>query len=108
MKFTTVATALFAGLAAAAPADKQAARSDVVTLTFWAAAGNTYTVDVVVDGGAVEIDSDLSFTSITSYSPGGTVCYAYGVDGSETTLYDSETEDIGPPQVQLSASCSSY
>lgn len=106
MKFIAAATALFAGLAAAAPSDK-AARSQYVTLEFWAAADNTYALSVPVNGGEVTVSSDLSFSHITSYSSGNTVCTAYGIDGSVTELDGSEVVDIGPPQVQLSAVCTS-
>lgn len=107
MKFIAAATALFAGFAAAAPQDKQA-RSETVTLKFWAAADNTFSVDVPVDGSKVYINSDLSFSKIQSYShsKSDTVCHAYGKDGSDTELHDSESRDIGPPQVQKYATCS--
>ncbi|KAK7719788.1 hypothetical protein SLS64_001969 [Diaporthe eres] len=79
MKFITPAATLFAGLAAAAPSTK-AARTNTVTLTFWAAAENTFTLDVPIDG--------------------------YGVDNSDTVLYGSATDvPIGPPQEQTYATC---
>lgn len=105
MKFIAAAATLFAGLAAAAPSTKDA-RTNTVTLTFWAAAENTYTLDVPTDGSYTYIASDLSFTSISSYSSGNTVCHSYGIDGSDTVLYGSATDvPIGPPQVQTYATC---
>lgn len=107
MKFIAAATALFAGLVAASPAAK---RTDYVTLTFWAAADNTFTVSVPADGSETSIGSDLSFTSISSSSYGkDVVCHAYGVDGSDTVLYGSQSDvPIGPPQVQVYATCEEY
>ncbi|KAF3764839.1 hypothetical protein M406DRAFT_322751 [Cryphonectria parasitica EP155] len=103
MQFIVAVTALFAGLAAASPAAK---RTGYVTLEYWAAAGNTFTVSVPIDGSETWIDSDLSFTYISSWSPGNTVCHSYGVDGSDTVLYGSESDvPIGPPQVQTYAVC---
>lgn len=105
MKFIAAATALFAGLAAAAPSAKEA-RTGSVELVFWAAADNTFTVYVPTDGSHTYISSDLSFTSISSYSSGNTVCHSYGVDGSDTVLYGSATDvPIGPPQEQTYATC---
>ncbi|KAH8775536.1 hypothetical protein F5883DRAFT_260426 [Diaporthe sp. PMI_573] len=105
MKFITAAATLFAGLAAAAPSDK-AARTDTVKLEFWAAAENTFTVYVPTDGYSTVISSDLSFTRISAYSTGNTVCHSYGVDGSDTVLYGSAQDvPIGPPQEQIYATC---
>lgn len=107
MKFTAAASALFAGLAAAAPQDNQARNGQSVTLTFWAAAENTFTVNVPLDGTTVSIASDLSFSKIQSSTTSKrvTVCHAYGVDGSDTILYGSSSADIGPPQEQTYAVC---
>lgn len=108
MKFIAAATAFFAGLVAATPAVKNA-RSGYVTLEFWAAADNTFTVTVPLDGSETWIDSNLSFTSISSWSPGNTVCHSYGVDGSNTVLYGSDSDvPIGPPQEQTFATCEYY
>ncbi|KAI3392811.1 hypothetical protein diail_5160 [Diaporthe ilicicola] len=106
MKFTTAAATLFAGLAAAAPSANKAPRTDFVQLTYWAAADNTFTVLVPLDGSPTGVYSDLSFTSISASSPGNTVCHSYGVDGSDTVLYGSASDvPIGPPQVQTYAIC---
>lgn len=110
MQFTiATATALLAGLVAASPAARAAAAprgTGYVTLEFWAAADNTYAVTVPLDGSEAWIGSDLSFTSISSWSPGNTVCHAYGVDGSDTVLTGSQSDvPIGPPQEQTYASC---
>lgn len=105
------ASALLAGLAAASPAARaaqgHAARgTGYVTLEFWAAADNTYTLTVPLDGSETYVGSDLSFTSISSWSPGNTVCHAYGVDGSDTVLSGSQSDvPIGPPQEQTYATC---
>ncbi|KAK7737447.1 hypothetical protein SLS53_006520 [Cytospora paraplurivora] len=108
MKFITATAALFAGLTAAAPSTKNV-RTSFVTLTFWAAADNTFDVVVPIDGDPTGVHSDLSFTSISAKSPGGTICHAHGIDGSETILYDSASDvPIGPPQVQVTATCSYY
>lgn len=105
MKFTTAAATLFAGLAAAAPSTKDA-RTDTVQLTFWAAAENTFTLNVPTDGSYTVVSSDLSFTRISAYSSGNTVCHSYGVDGSDTVLYGSDQDvPIGPPQEQTYATC---
>ncbi|KAL1852053.1 hypothetical protein Daus18300_012335 [Diaporthe australafricana] len=105
MKFTTAAATLFAGLAAAAPSAKTA-RTDRVQLVFWAAADNTFTLDVPIDGSSTSVYSELSFTSISSYSPGNTVCHSYGVDESDTVLYGSASDvPIGPPQEQTYVYC---
>lgn len=105
MKFTTAAATLFAGLAAAAPSTKDA-RTDTVQLTFWAAAENTFTLDVPTDGSYTVVSSDLSFTRISAYASGNTVCHSYGVDGSDTVLYGSAQDvPIGPPQEQTYATC---
>ncbi|ROW11280.1 hypothetical protein VMCG_01369 [Cytospora schulzeri] len=105
MKFTTATASILAGLAAAAPSTKNA-RTDFVTLTFWAAADNTFEVVVPIDGSSTGIYSGLSFSSISAKSPGGTVCHAYGVDASDTVLYGSASDvPIGPPQVQVIATC---
>ncbi|POS78077.1 hypothetical protein DHEL01_v203530 [Diaporthe helianthi] len=107
MKFFIAAATLFAGLAAAAPSNK-AARTETVQLEFWAAAENTFTVDVPTDGSYTTISSDLSFTRISAYSTGNTVCHSYGVDGSDTVLYGSAQDvPIGPPQEQTYATCQS-
>lgn len=105
MKFSAAAATVFAGLAAAAPST-QAARTNSVELTYWAAADNTFTVYVPTDGSSTYISSDLSFTSISAHSPGNTVCHSYGVDGSDTVLYGSASDvPIGPPQEQTYATC---
>lgn len=100
---TTLATFFLAGLAAASPAK----RTGYVTLEFWAAADNTYTLTVPLDGSETWVDSDLSFTSISSWSPDAdSVCNVYGVDGSDTVLHGSADDvPIGPPQVQTYAVC---
>lgn len=109
MQFLTVATALFAGLAAAAPSSsaEKARRTTTVDLTFWAAADNTFTQwGIPVDGSLVPIGSDLSFTSISSDAPSNVACLAHGIDGSETYLYGPAKDvPIGPPQVQVDAKC---
>lgn len=106
MQFLVAATTLFAGLVSASPASTKNARTGYVTLEFWAAADNTFTVSVPIDGSATYIGSDLSFTSISSWSPGNTVCHSYGVDGSDTILKGSQYDvPIGPPQEQTYAFC---
>lgn len=105
MKFFTAAATIFAGLAAAAPSNR-AARTDTVQLEFWAAAENIFTVDVPTDGSYTVVSSDLSFTRISAYSTGNTICHSYGVDGSDTVLYGSAQDvPIGPPQEQTYATC---
>ncbi|PSS03528.1 hypothetical protein BD289DRAFT_478376 [Coniella lustricola] len=102
MKSVTAVAALFAALVAASPA---AVKRGEVTLVYWAAADNTFTVSVPI-GSSVSVDSDLSFSSISSSSPGNTVCTSYGVDGSVTVLFGSQSDvDIGPPQVQEYVFC---
>lgn len=108
MLFAAVTTSLFAALAAATASQKIRDTSDqTVTLTYWAAADNTYTAPpVTVDGDEVEIASDLSFTYISSDAPYGVQCASYGIDGAVTTLDGSvDNVPIGPPQVQLYAKC---
>lgn len=108
MKFIATATALFAGLAAAASTKNT--RTGYATLEFWAAADNTLTVSVPIDGSTVAIGSDLSFTSISSWAPSNAVvCHSYGVDGSDTVLTGSQEDvPIGPPQEQTYAFCESH
>lgn len=111
MQFTiAAATTLLAGLAAASPAARAAAAvprgTGYVTLELWAAAENTYTISVPLDGSEAWIGSDLSFTSISSWSPGHTVCHVHGVDGSDTVLTGTQSDvPIGPPQEQTFATC---
>ena len=88
MKFAAAATALFAGLAAAAPSAK-ARRTDYVDLTFWAAAENTFTDAFPIDGSSKTVDSDLSFTYISSDGAYNVKCEAHGIDGSVTYVYGS-------------------
>ncbi len=109
MRFSVLAAVLSSALTlgAAAPSKEQlAARTVDVTLTFWAAAGNTYQLTVPGDGNNVAVQSDLSFTSISSDAPFNYECQAHGVDGSVTTLFASaQNVPIGPPQQQVSAFC---
>lgn len=105
MNLITATAAIFAGLATAAPSNKSA-RTDFVALTFWAAAENTFDLIVPIDGTFTGIYSDLSLTFVSATSPGGTVCRAYGADGSDTVIYGSASDvPIGPPQVQAVATC---
>ncbi|KAJ9157462.1 hypothetical protein NKR23_g23 [Pleurostoma richardsiae] len=111
MKFIAAATALFAGLAAAAPraARVQARDPTTVTLTFWAAADNIYTQDFPTDGTDLVVDSDLSFTYISSDAPGNIECISYGVKESVTTIYGSaQNVPVGPPEEQATAKCFRY
>lgn len=51
-------------------------------------------------------DDRSSITSISS--AGGATCTFRGNDGSETTVIGAQTVDVGPPQVQLTGSCSAF
>lgn len=112
MKFIATATALFAGIAAAAPAIEQArGYTQYVTLTYWAPDG-TCTVEVPINGGSVAIQNSLSFSHIDSSSPiSNSVCDSIGVDLTAagqvdvTQLIGSDSKDIGPPQQQTSVYC---
>ncbi|KAJ4394237.1 hypothetical protein N0V93_003454 [Gnomoniopsis smithogilvyi] len=108
MKFIAAATALFAGLALAAPGAEQV---QYVTLTYWTPDG-TYTIQVPINGGSVEIQDTLSFSHVDSSSPvSNSICHSIGVDptaaGDEnvTELIGTDSKDIGPPQQQTYAYC---
>ena len=111
MQFTLFAAALFAGLAAASPAERRAneARNGGAYLRFWAAADNIHEQYVPIDGTEYTVYSDLSFTSISSHMPANAYCQANGIDGSVTVVHgDSPDVPIGPPQVQKTVMCKYY
>lgn len=106
MRFITTATALFAGLVAAAPGQDHGHGVKYVTLTYIAPDG-TYTTVVPINGGPVDIASVLSFSHIASSDPtDSATCISYGIDKDPTgaivttTLHGDDYEDVGPPQVQ--------
>jgi hypothetical protein len=48
----------------------------------------------------------LSISHIVS--AGGATCTFHGIDGSVTTTVGTQTVDVGPPQTQISGSCSAF
>ena len=111
MQFTLFAAALFAGLAAASPAERRAneARNGGAYLKFWAAANNIHEQYFAIDGQEYPVYSDLSFTSISSHIPPNAYCLAFGIDHSVTYLSGDATDvPIGPPQVQKTVKCQYY
>jgi hypothetical protein len=110
MQFSIIAATLFAGLVAASPAERRAAaaeaRTEGVSLTYWAAAENIVNVWVPIDGASHPVPSDLSFTRISSNSPGNHYCVSEGIDGARTYIQGDEKDvPIGPPQVQTGVTC---
>jgi hypothetical protein len=103
MKLSIISAIVATLLATSSAAPVEAPRQFQVAITFNAAAGVTYFQYIPADGEDHDIDSDLSFSSITS--AGGAECTFYGIDGSVTEVDGAETVDIGPPQTQVSGTC---
>ncbi|KAI0141328.1 hypothetical protein BJ166DRAFT_597624 [Pestalotiopsis sp. NC0098] len=104
MQFLTLAaTALLASTGLAAPE----ARSATVAVRFEGAADAAYTQWVPADGVAHTVGTDLSISHIVVLdpAPASLNCHAHGIDGSDTYTYGPGSVDVGPPQVQLTISC---
>ncbi|KAE8441129.1 hypothetical protein EG329_005841 [Mollisiaceae sp. DMI_Dod_QoI] len=96
----TALLALVASLASAAPAER---RQFQAQLTFYGAAGASYTLSVPTDASEFTISNPLSISQISS--AGGATCGIKGIDGSDTVIVGAQTVDVGPPQTQISGSC---
>ncbi|KAJ5343946.1 hypothetical protein MYU51_002105 [Penicillium brevicompactum] len=79
-------------------------RDDHVEITFIGAADAQFTQSFPSDGSAVSITNPLSISKISS-GVNGFQCTFDGIDHSVTTVSGAETVDVGPPQTQLTGSC---
>ncbi|MCJ1394461.1 hypothetical protein MMC18_007339 [Xylographa bjoerkii] len=79
------------------------ARQFQAQITFFGAAGASFSMSVPTDGSGFTISNPLSITSISS--EGGASCSFFGIDGSSTTVVGANSAVVGPPQTQTSGSC---
>lgn len=63
-----------------------------------------YTLSVPTDNSVFTISNPLSISHIVL--AGGASCTLFGSEGSSTTVVGANTVDVGPPQPQVSGSCS--
>ncbi|KAH8880791.1 hypothetical protein GQ53DRAFT_754770 [Thozetella sp. PMI_491] len=111
MQFLTIAaTALFSGMALAAPATANTVASrqnyPSIPVTFNGAADASFTIVVTGNAQPVPIENPLSITSISMEGRASFWCTSYGIDGSVTQLVASEQDvPVGPPQTQVSIVC---
>ncbi|CZR63578.1 uncharacterized protein PAC_13475 [Phialocephala subalpina] len=103
MQFITITSllALAASLTSAAPASEK--RQFEAQLTFYGAAGASYTLSVPTDASEFTISNPLSISKIEL--AGGATCGIWGIDGSNTVIVGAHTVDVGPPQTQIGGSC---
>ncbi|KUJ08296.1 uncharacterized protein LY89DRAFT_725197 [Mollisia scopiformis] len=98
---TTLLALAAASLTSAAPVAEP--RQFQAQLTFYGAAGASYSLSVPADASEFYIDNPLSVSKISL--EGGASCGIKGIDGSETVVVGANTVDVGPPQTQVSGSC---
>ncbi|KAJ5928451.1 hypothetical protein N7466_007407 [Penicillium verhagenii] len=80
-------------------------RTNEVEITFIGAANAQFTENFPIDGSTVSISNVLSISHISS--PDANVqCTFNGIDHSVTNVDGAELVDVGPPQTQISGSCS--
>ncbi|KAJ5364029.1 uncharacterized protein N7496_009742 [Penicillium cataractarum] len=103
MKFSDVLTlsVAFATAASASPMR----RTEEVDITFIGAADAQFSQSFPLDGSEVSITNPLSISHISS-STDGIYCTFNGVDNSVTSVSGAATVDVGPPQTQVSGTCS--
>ncbi|PYH88606.1 hypothetical protein BO71DRAFT_131851 [Aspergillus ellipticus CBS 707.79] len=75
-----------------------------VLITFVGAANAQFSQQFPTDGSETTISNALSISHIMS-NTGGVSCTFHGVDNSVTDVSGAETVDVGPPQTQVSGSC---
>ncbi|KAJ6010806.1 hypothetical protein N7451_002218 [Penicillium sp. IBT 35674x] len=80
-------------------------RTNDVEITFIGAANAQFTQNFPVDGSSVSISDVLSISHISS-ADASVQCTFHGIDNSVTTVSGAELVDVGPPQTQISGSCS--
>ncbi|KAJ5540943.1 hypothetical protein N7494_006019 [Penicillium frequentans] len=80
-------------------------RTNDVEITFIGAANAQFTQNFPVDGSTVSVSDVLSISHISS-SDAAVQCTFHGIDNSVTTVSGAELVDVGPPQTQISGSCS--
>ncbi|KAJ5916897.1 hypothetical protein N7504_000912 [Penicillium tannophilum] len=80
-------------------------RTNEVEITFIGAADAQFTQSFPVDGSTVSISDVLSISHISS-ADSSVQCTFHGIDNSVTTVSGAELVDVGPPQTQISGSCS--
>ncbi|MCJ1418758.1 hypothetical protein MMC32_005109 [Xylographa parallela] len=106
MKSLTMFTALslLAAFVSAAPTPAAVeARQFQAQITFFGAAGASFSMSVPTDSSGFTISNPLSVSSISS--EGGASCSFFGIDGSSTTVVGANSAVVGPPQTQTSGSC---
>ncbi|KAL2054378.1 hypothetical protein ABVK25_005519 [Lepraria finkii] len=110
MKLFTVSAALLLAaldLASATPAQPLARQAVVVTLEGAGPNPPSYTLTPSFDGSTFTIDNPLSVSHINVNTAEG-ICTFHGIDGANTTIISEGTEDVGPPQVQVSGRCCAF
>ncbi|KAJ6096495.1 hypothetical protein N7486_007241 [Penicillium sp. IBT 16267x] len=80
-------------------------RANTVVITFEGAANAQFTQTFPVDGSTVPISNVLSISHISS-GDATVQCTFNGIDRSVTTVSGAQLVDVGPPQTQISGSCS--
>ncbi|KAJ5792489.1 uncharacterized protein N7503_008467 [Penicillium pulvis] len=80
-------------------------RTNDVEITFIGAANAQFTQAFPVDGSTVSISDVLSISHISS-ADASVQCTFHGIDNGVTTVSGAELVDVGPPQTQISGSCS--
>ncbi|KAJ5645266.1 hypothetical protein N7507_011277 [Penicillium longicatenatum] len=80
-------------------------RTNEVEITFLGAANAQFTQNFPVDGSIVSISNVLSISHVSS-ADANIQCTFHGIDNSVTTVSGAQLVDVGPPQTQISGSCS--
>ncbi|KAL4898584.1 hypothetical protein BDV59DRAFT_6492 [Aspergillus ambiguus] len=97
----TAAVAVFSALATAAPSPVE--KRVTVSITFYGANGESYSVGVPTDRNPVKIDNPLVVTRLSSGYGG--FCDVTGAQGEVVTFYSAEEKTLETPQKIVSASC---
>jgi len=86
----------------------EARQVPVETITFQGAGPNPpeYSLTVPCDGSNFLTDNLLSVSQIITDGTVECACSFFGIDGSVTFTFDNDEVDVGPPQTQVSGSCS--
>ncbi|KAN0075742.1 hypothetical protein V8E54_007012 [Elaphomyces granulatus] len=103
MKVSIISTIVATLLAASSAAPVDNARQFQVAITFYGAAGASFTQLFPTDDQPYPITNPLSISQISSV--GGGFCTFRGIDGSETVVVGEQTVPVGPPQTQISGVC---
>ncbi|KAJ5647027.1 hypothetical protein N7490_003399 [Penicillium lividum] len=83
----------------------QSGNQQSVQVLFIGAANAEFAQSFPVNGQATQITNVLSISHI-ELETGGVECTFHGIDNSVTTVSGAQLVDVGPPQTQVSGSCS--